>query len=312
VLCLVPALAGAQTATLRGTVVDEQGRPLAGVKIEMEFKGETRQKIVKSLTTDKKGGYVRVGLPAGRWALVFSHEGFRTAQTTADLGFGAVSELAPVVMRAAPATTATSAGSAGPAGSSPEGGKELGEVYRRAVEALKAGQDAEAESLLKEVVAAAPAVAEAHYNLGYLASKRGDSAAAEAAFRKAVELQPKASDSYVALAALLGQKGRGEEALKLLQASAGRFEADGRFQFALGAAAFNLGRSEEAEAAFGKAADLDPANVEVGFFLGSLALGRNDVPLAISRLEKYVAAAPPGSANLPAAQGLLQALKARK
>jgi tetratricopeptide (TPR) repeat protein len=308
------SVASGQTATLRGSVVDEQGRPLAGVKVEMEYKGESRQKIVRSVTTDKKGGYVRVGLASGPWTLTFSQEGFHSVRTSTDLSSGGVSELPPVVLRpAAPAVAGpTPAAAAEPAGPRAERAKELSETYHRALEALKADHEIEAEALFREVLAAAPAVAEAHYNLGYLASKRGDGAAAEAEFRKAIELQPKASDSYVALAVLLGQTGRGEEALRLLQDAAGDFAADGRFQFALGAAAFNLGRGAEAEVAFGRAAELDAGNVEVHFFLGSLALGRNDVPAALAHLEKYVVAAPEGSPNMAAAKGLLQALKKRK
>jgi tetratricopeptide (TPR) repeat protein len=163
--------------------------------------------------------------------------------------------------------------------------------------------------MFREVLAAAPQVAEAHYNLGYLASKRGDAAAAEAEFRKAIELQPKSSDAYVALAALLGQKARGEEALKLLLDAAADFSQDGRFQFALGAAAFNLGRAEDAQAALTRAGELDPGNAETDFYLGSLALSRNDVPAAVARFEKYLAAAPATSPNLATAKGLLEALK---
>jgi Tfp pilus assembly protein PilF len=302
------------TASVRGSVVDEQGQPLPGVKVEMEFKGETRQKIVKSAVTDKKGGFVRVGLTSGPWALTFTKEGYRRHGLDTMLSLGGVSELPPVVLKQAPAATAAGAVASGPApiAQDAEAARQLGETYKNALEALKAGQDAAAEAGFKEVLAAAPQVAQAHYNLGYLAGKRGDAAAAEAAFRKAIELQPRNGEAYVALATLLGQKSRGEEALALLQGAAGEFAQDARFQFALGAAAFNLGRNAEAEAAFTRAGELDAANPDVDFYLGSLALGRNDVPAALSHLEKYVAAAPAGAPNLATAKGLLQALRAKK
>jgi Flp pilus assembly protein TadD len=80
-------------------------------------------------------------------------------------------------------------------------------------------------------------------------------------------------------------------------------------QFALGAAAFNLGKIDEAQAAFLKSVELDPANAEPWFYLGSLAVSRNDTKQAIEYLEKYAASAPATAANLPAAKAILDSLK---
>jgi len=54
---------------------------------------------------------------------------------------------------------------------------------------------------------------------------------------------------------------------------------------------------------------LDPANAEAWFFLGSLALNKGDTPAAIERLEKYLAVAPPDAPNAAAAKALLTSLK---
>ena len=110
----------------------------------------------------------------------------------------------------------------------------------------------------------------------------------------------------------LADQKRTEEALKLLQDEAARFAQDAKFQFALGAAAFNLGQSAPAEAAFVKVTELEPANTEVLFYLGSLAVSRNDLPAAVERLEKYVASAPADAPNLAPAKSLLATLKKRK
>src|SRR5713101_63793 len=44
-------------SAVRGQVKDAQGLPIPGVSVELEFKGESRVKIVKKTVTDKKGGY---------------------------------------------------------------------------------------------------------------------------------------------------------------------------------------------------------------------------------------------------------------
>jgi len=62
-------------AAVRGQVKDEQGQPLAGVNVELEFKGESRVKIVKKTTTDKRGGYIYSGLLPGAWTFHFTKAG---------------------------------------------------------------------------------------------------------------------------------------------------------------------------------------------------------------------------------------------
>lgn len=312
-LLAFPALAHAQldAAQVRGTVVDEKGQPLPGVAIDLEFKGETRAPIVKKATTDKKGGFIRVGLKGGNWTLTFRKDGFKTVGVDTYLSIGGLSEIPPVTMAVAAPAPAASA-TPPPVASTAERAKELGAAYALALAALQAGQAADAEAQFRAILVALPDLPEAHYNLGYLYELRGAAAEAEAEFRRTIELQPQTVDAYVALATLLDKGGRGEEGLKLLQDAAPRFADNARFQFALGATAFNQGRGSLAEPAFERSAALDPANAEVLFFLGSLAVGRNDVPTAVARLQKFVAAASPASPNLDTAKALLSTLKKRK
>ena len=309
----MPSLAHAQldAAQIRGSVIDDKGAPIPGVAVELKFKGETRVPIVKTATTDKKGGYVRVGLKGGDWSLTFRKEGYKPAGIDTYLSIGGLSEIPPVTLAAvAPEPVASASPSA--ALSSQEQAKLLGEAYAKALAALQAGQLADAEAQFKTLTEVLPNLAEAHYNLGYLYDKRGAGTEAEAEFRRALELQPENAEAVVALATLVDKKGRGEDALTMLVEAAPRFEANGRFQFALGAAAFNLGRNAQAEPAFEKAAALDPANPESLFFLGSIAVAHNDVPTAVDRLKKFVAAATPASPNLETAKALLASLGKKK
>jgi Flp pilus assembly protein TadD len=313
VVCLPPAFAFAQldAAQIRGSVLDEKGQPIQGVAVELKYKGETRAPIVKNATTDKKGGFVRVGLRGGDWSLTFRKDGYKTIGIDTYLSIGGLSEIPPVTMtaaQAAPASAAAAAPVPGPA----ERAQELGEAYMKALAAAEAGQFAEAETLFKAILTDLPNLPEAHYNLGYLYERRGATAEAEAELRKALDLQPQNAAALIALAALLDRRGASEEALTLLEAGAPQLADNARVQFALGATAFNLGRSAVAEPAFEKAVALDPANAEPLFYLGSLAVGRNDVPTAVARLEKYVAVATPASPNLETAKALLATLKKKK
>jgi len=307
-------------AAVRGQVKDEQGQPLVGVAIELEFKGESRVKIVKKTTSDKKGGYIYSGLLPGAWTFHFTKAGYKTTQLNTNISLGGISDIEPVTMAAATAgADASVAGaigaavpvagpSAGP-GVSADKSKELAAKYTAAIAAMKAGSPAEAETLLKELIAVVPGFAPAHQALGSVYAKRGDTAAAEAEYRKLVELDPDTSVSHLVLANFLTTVGRNEEAFKALQDAALRFPQDALLQFALGATAFNIGKSDEAQAAFLKAIELDPTSAEPNFYLGSLAISANDVKKAVGYLEKYVSLAAPNAPNLAAAKALLETFK---
>jgi Tfp pilus assembly protein PilF len=309
----LPAAARAQldSAQIRGSVVDDKGAPLPGVNVELKYKGESRVPIVKTATTDKKGGFVRVGLKGGDWAISFTKDGYKPTGIDTYLSIGGLSEIPPVTMSAA-APPPPAAASGAPVVSNEEIAKQLGAAYAKALAALQAGESAEAETQFKALTEALPNLAEAHYNLGYLYEKRGAAAEAEGEYRRAAELQPENAEATIALATLLDKGGRSEEAMKLLSDAAPRFPENGRFQFALGAAAFNQGRNAEAEPAFEKAVALDPDNAESLFFLGSIALGRNDVPKALERLRAFEAKAAPSSPNLTTAKALVATLGKKK
>jgi len=321
-LALVVAPVHAQlnnASAVRGQVKDAQGQPIPGVSVELEFKGESRVKIVKKTVTDKKGGYIYSGLPAGPWAFHFAKVGFKTTQVNTSISLGGLSDIPPVTMEpgaddtVAGAIGAAAAPTAGPSGAAPgvntDRSKELADKYTKAMAAMKAGSPAEAEVLLKELIAVVPAFVPAHQALAAVYVARGDAAAAEASYRKVVELAPQDATAYVALSSFLASLNRNEDAFKVLQDAAPQFPEHALLQFALGAAAFNLGKGDEAQAAFLKAAALDPANAEPHFYLGSLAVSANDVPKAVAQFETYVSLAPANAPNLPAARALLATLK---
>ncbi len=305
------------TATLRGAVNDDKGQPVEGALVEFTFKGESRVKIVRTTNTDKKGNWIRVGLQDGDWEIKVTKEGFAPFVHETHVSAGEFTNVDPFVLKPAPVKAAATGGqttTAPPeiAQASEARMKELGEKYKKAVAALAAGQADVAEPLLKELETAAPEVPEVHYNLGYLYMKRNDAANAETEFRKVIELTPRERPAYIALSMILGGSGRSEDALKLLRGAAESFSQDAAFQFALGATASNSGHDDEAEVAFKKVTELDPANPEPYYYLGTYAIGHNDIATANADLKKYVELAPPDAPNVATAKSLLDALKGRK
>jgi Flp pilus assembly protein TadD len=311
---LAPTPSPAQSRTtggVRGKVVDEAGQPIEGVRLDLEFKGETRRPLAYFVVSNKKGGFIRTGLPGGRWKLLFTKEGFQPYGMETELYSGGFSDMPDIVMKAAAV-----AAPAAPAPNEvvPEMPKDAGtmkDVYNQAVEATRAGNHDEAEVLYKQILEKLPDMSEIHYNLGHVYVAKKDLDSAEASFRRAVELQPSRPDPYVALSAIFAAHGKVQEAAEFLIQGAPHFEQDAKYQFALGTNCVNAGKSKEAADAFRKVLALDPANAEAHFHLGTVLVGENKVADAVAELGKYIEAGKDPE-NLATAKGIVAALAKKK
>jgi Flp pilus assembly protein TadD len=329
-----PAHAHAQMSQVRGVVVDEQGQPLPDVNVEIRYEGEGPKKVYNQ-KTNRKGGFVRVGLPPGPYKIYFTKEGYQKYGIDTYLSLGGLSEMCsntPVpgepckdlvlkkqtvttTIQGAPGAEGGAAGGAADAAAAKAASEEaakLGATYQQAVEAIKLQQWDAAETALKEVLTKVPDQPIVLFNLGHVYRQKKDLASAEAQFKRVTELEPTKPDAYIALASLYEEQGREPEAVDLLVKASPGFEQDAKFQTALGATAMNSGREKDAEAAFTKAEALDPSNVEIEYYLASLALNRNETADAIAHLQKYIAEAPAASPNVETAKALLIALQAKK
>jgi Flp pilus assembly protein TadD len=340
-LAPAPGSAQASGTGVRGFISDEEGTRLPEVDVEIQFLGSPKRTY--HVKTNKKGGFVRIGLQEGSYKIFMTKEGYQKKGIDLPwLSLGGLSDMCgnnpgpnqpceDIVMKKAQVALSIGGEPAGGAGESPgapgapgaegaagaatataEEAAKLGAAYAQAVEAIKASQWDVAETALKDVLAKIPDQPVVHFNLGHVYRQKKDWPAAEAEFKKVTELEPAKSDAFVAMAALYEAQGKGAEAVDFLVSHAAAFEQDAKFQVALGATAMNQGREKEAEAAFSKAAALDPSNVEVQYFMASLALNRNEVDDAIAHLEKYIAEAPAASPNVETAKSLLAALQAKK
>lgn len=313
-LSRLPALATVEFATLRGRVVDQDKKAIPEVQIQFEFKGESRVKIMKNAVTDKKGGFVRAGLPGGPYRISFMKDGYQTYIMEMTLSLGGFSEAGDIVLNAAKSDAASGALPPNTEAVLPAdaASNTIRATYEKAALAAKEGRLDEAVAAYGEVIQQVPQLAAAHYNLGYIYQTQKKWKDAEAEFVKVTELQPTRSDSFIALSAIRELDGRGPEGVEGLLAASPAFEQDTTFQYALGITCINTGRSAEAGAAFKKVVALDPSNVEVHYYLGSLAVGNNDIPGALAELQKYLTLQGQDPQNLESAKNLIGALKPKK
>jgi len=286
--------AQAQTGAARGKVLDEENKPIEGVKVEIDAQGGmTRHFETK---TNKKGEFTQVGLPPGIYRFTATKEGLQGTYVEIKINLGDPTPVPPMQLKKAAA------------GAAPGGGEAaLREGFKKALDLTQAGKLDEAEAAYKELLAKSPMIPEIHYNLGYIHSQKKDWPAAEAAYQKALELRPDYGDATVALARVYQDSGQAEKADAIWK-QAGE-STDPKILFNLGITHFNSGQAAEANAAFKKVLEADPTNLDALYFVGNTYFQLGQYADAVTALEKYVATAPPTAQNMPVAKGLLDAAK---
>lgn len=285
--------AQAQTGAARGKVLDEENKPIEGVKVEIDAQGGmTRHFETK---TNKKGEFMQVGMQPGPYRFTVAKEGFAPAMSETRVSLGDATEISP--FKLAPASQAAGEDT------------QLKAKFMEAVQAQSAGKLDEAAEMYKAILQTSPDVPEVHQNLGSIYLQKKDYAAAEAAYAKALELRPNSSDIAASLAAVYRESGQADKAMALMTKAAGDNPNDAKAQFNKGIYLLNANQSEDAIKAFEAAVAADPGMAEAYFRLGTLMVGQNKIPEAIAQLEKYLSLNPTEAGNVATAQGLLKAIK---
>jgi len=188
---------------------------------------------------------------------------------------------------------------------------EIRAAVDQAIALVKEGKLAEAETVYTDLAAKNPTIPQLYYNLGVVQMQAKKIPESEASFLKAMEIKPDYADAQSALVNLYLGSNQGAKAVEYAQKAATANPTDGKAQFQVAYASFHSGKYPEAEAAFKKAEELDPSNAEIQYYLGSIAIGQNNVAECATRLEKYLAQAPTGP-NAATATQLLAACKPKK
>jgi tetratricopeptide (TPR) repeat protein len=302
-LALAGSTARAQTGTARGKIMDDKGQPIADAVVTIEYQGGVNRKY--ETKTNKKGEYTQVGIYPGVYKITVTKEGFQGGILDARINLGEPTYLEDMKLLTKSAAQAAAAGA-------DKGRAELAAAFKHATELTQAGKYDEAIAAYNEILVKSPAVAEVHYNLGFIYGQKKDWAQAEAAYKKALELRPDYADANLSLARVYRESGQADKAAEVLTKAAAEHQDDPKVQFGLAIDALNAGRSEEAQAGFQKVIALDPSYADAYYHLGTVYVGQNKIPDAIASLEKYLSMNPQNTQYVATAQGLLQALKPKK
>ena len=313
ILMAAPSTHAQGTINAIGKVVDAQGNPVPDVKVLLDYKGHIVQKY--RTKTDKNGVFTHVRVYSGPYRITLTKDGVGEVSFNASLQeIDSLQQppeykFVPKTELAAPPPPGSGLAPAQAPAAAPV---DLGQVTSEINNAIALSRNGDTDGAIaayEAILAKTPGIPLVHHNLGTLYKKKGDAARAQAEMEKAIALDPRFVDGYVGLATLLAETGKRAEAIEAIKKGTVENPQSGRLQYALGVLAEGSGETAVAKAAFLKAEELDPQNFETQYHLATVALNQNDKVEAVSRLEKFIAKAPPGTPSLDVAKSLLAALQ---
>jgi len=282
VVAASPALA--QTGQVKGKVVDVKNQPVEKAQVTIEATDGMGRKF--SVTTNKKGEFVQIGLPPGQYKLTATKDGLtdiveqRISLDPAEVSFtlrpATAADMSPEERKKAEAKNAAIRG-----------------AFEEGVKLSNENKYDEAIAKFNEVVAAIPKCVECVTNIASLQMQKKDYDAAEATYKKAIELNPSSAEAYNGLANLYNAQKKFDQAAeasaqaaKLGAAAPGGASASSVFN--QGVIAWNASRIPDAKKAFEEAVRLDPKLAEAHYWLGMANLNEGKMPEAATSFEAYL------------------------
>lgn len=285
----------AQMRIIRGKVVDESGKPIQDVQIEIQ---RTDIKGTYKTKTDKKGEYFHGGLPMGVFNVIARKEGYRPdaiqgvrprAGEELEANFKLQPGSGKLVLGASKEEQEKLKKEAEAAEQQKKMIGEVKTLFDAGLELSRKEQYPEAIEQFKKALEKDPNQAFVWANLGDTYAKNKQLNEAIDAFRKAIELKPDEAAFHQNLGLLYARAQKPKEAEEeFKKAEAINPTTAAQNYFNLGAVLANSGKTEEAVKAFENAVRVDPNYAEAYFQLGTAQLGANKIDDAIKNMKKYL------------------------
>ena len=297
------ATAAAQVGTVKGKVMDAQGKPVEGATVSIVQKGA---KSGRTLKTNKKGEFVQVGIFPANYVITAEKDNEKAnAEMTVSIGENPDVNL--TLSHTGPSPEAKAKQDA------------LQKAFDDGVAASKAGNNDEAIAKFTEAAGMVPNCADCYYNIGVANVQKQNLAGAEEAYKKAIELKPDHCDALANLANVYNAEKKLDLALettgKAGQCGGGAAGAAGSggggnptSLYNEGVILWNQNKYPEAKAKFEAAAKADPTNAETQYRLGMADLNVGDMAGAAAAFEACLKAAPSGP-HAAEVKGILGSLK---
>jgi tetratricopeptide (TPR) repeat protein len=198
-LALANPLLLAQDSRFRGTVKDDEGKPIPKAQITLTL---IDRNYSVQFETDAKGKFYRRGIEPGDYLLKVEVPGFQPFQQQIYIQVGQEYKMDIVMPKTATEQQVKNL--------------EAKKLFEEGVQLYQQEKHEEAIAAFAEVIALVPDFAEGYYNLGMAYLRKGDSDAAVAQMKKAVELKPDFLEAHLNLGMVYFTRSEDELALDAL------------------------------------------------------------------------------------------------
>ena len=281
------------TLRITGRVLDEAGKPVADAQVRAAKRTEAKPEIF-SAKTNEKGEYSIEGLAAGEWVLEGMKEGVGVKEASATLTEGTRTTTVDI-------TIAKAAPKADPSA-------EIQTGHQQAIQLWQGGKPAEAKKIYEDLLVKYPNVYQLNVPLANIYADEKNYAKAVALMKIAADKDPANLEWQVLYGELLIESGDKEGGAKLLQAIDITKVKDHRAFTNLAINYINTGKATEAVDLLTKLVAQFPTEPSLLYYRGKAYIVATKLPEAKADLDKFVAAAPPGTPQLEDAKKLLDQL----
>lgn len=324
VVLLVPAGLAQITATVKGTVKDEQGNPMSGARVQLQ-NNDNGQKY--DLKTNNKGQYFSLGIMPGKYKVTLNKDGQPIFQLT-NVPITPEQQENVIDINLQKERASQQAGGAQAGGEKggkgqPQGQPQLTEEQKKQIEAAqkeqmtvktlneklaqaseaeKAGNPEQAVQILTQATqmdatrdllwaALGDAYKKAAAKQTDKAQQSQDYAQAADAYQKAIQIKPTADYWNLLGEAYSKSSKTTDDAVKAYTTAAQLDPPNaGKYYFNIGAVETNTGKVDDAIQAFDKAIAADPSRADAYYWKGVNLLSK-------AKLEGNKMVAPPGTAE---------------
>jgi protein O-GlcNAc transferase len=166
------------------------------------------------------------------------------------------------------------------------------QLLQQAIAAHRRGALADAASLYRRVLQAAPTNNVACTNLAAIATAAGDFTEAETMFRRAVDLKPDAAEAHYNLGFILQEQGKLDAAIEVYRRALALRPDMPQAHTNLGVALQHQGKLDDAVAAFRQAIARNPKHADAYFNLGAVLRVQGFVDEAAAAYKRVIALDP--------------------
>jgi len=285
-------LAGATTlfavaqARIWGTITDETGKPVPGVKLTVTLAGVESYKVEEISGAD--GSYAVTILDATRtYSYKFEKEGYQAVEQSFKVPINSNERRDVVIL------SLEEARRRGPAGRELSDADKAVLIFNEGAEAAQQGDLATARTKFEEAVALDPGLGAAHTALATMHFTDKDYAAAVAEAEKSRAIDPTDVKALRVLAEGYHELGDTEKAAAASQAlNAADPKAGAMDLFNQGIREYNAGNMGKAKEIFEQALAGDPGFAKTHYMLGMCYVSSGDSAKAKEHLETFLAMAP--------------------